>query len=39
VEIRASYELERILGGGEVIGKVEISWDKLLDHGDEPFGE
>ncbi|KAG1857708.1 hypothetical protein DFJ58DRAFT_745006 [Suillus subalutaceus] len=37
VEIRASYELGRMLGGGEVIGKLEMSWDELLDHGDEPF--
>ncbi|KAG1735373.1 CHAT domain-containing protein [Suillus occidentalis] len=37
VEIRASFELERMLGNGEVVGKLKISWDKLLDHGDEPF--
>ncbi|KAG1873809.1 CHAT domain-containing protein [Suillus subluteus] len=37
VEIRASFELGRMLGGGEVIGKLEMSWDELLDHGDEPF--
>lgn len=37
VEIRASYELSRMLGGGEVIGKLKTSWNKLLDHGDEPF--
>ncbi|KAG2139831.1 CHAT domain-containing protein [Suillus bovinus] len=37
VEIRASFELGRILGGGEVIGKLKRSWDELLDHGDEPF--
>ncbi|KAG1729757.1 CHAT domain-containing protein [Suillus lakei] len=37
VEIRASFELCRMLGGGEVIGKLEKSWDDLLDHGDEPF--
>ncbi|KAG1816835.1 CHAT domain-containing protein [Suillus subaureus] len=37
MEIRASYELGRMLGAGEVIGKLEISWDELLDHGDEPF--
>jgi hypothetical protein len=29
----------RMLGSGEVIGKVQMSWDKLLNHGDEPFGE
>jgi hypothetical protein len=28
-----------MLGAGEVIGKLKTSWDKLLDHGDEPFGE
>ncbi|KAG2123264.1 CHAT domain-containing protein [Suillus clintonianus] len=37
VEIRASYEADRILGSGEVIGQLETSWDELLDHGDEPF--
>ncbi|KAG2139840.1 CHAT domain-containing protein [Suillus bovinus] len=26
-----------MLGGGEVIGELEVSWDELLDHGDEPF--
>ncbi|KIK35478.1 hypothetical protein CY34DRAFT_812102 [Suillus luteus UH-Slu-Lm8-n1] len=37
VEIRASYELGRMLGGGEVIGKLKTSGNKLLHHGDEPF--
>ncbi|KAG2337946.1 hypothetical protein BDR05DRAFT_952299 [Suillus weaverae] len=37
VEIRASYEADRILGSGEVIGKLELSWYDLLNHGDEPF--
>ncbi|KAG2089830.1 CHAT domain-containing protein [Suillus cothurnatus] len=37
VEIRASYEADRMLGRGEVIGKLKMSWDELLDHGDEPF--
>ncbi|KAG1776392.1 CHAT domain-containing protein [Suillus placidus] len=37
VEIWASYEADRMLGSGEVIGKLELSWDDLLDHGDEPF--
>ncbi|KAG1775171.1 hypothetical protein EV702DRAFT_1269531 [Suillus placidus] len=37
VEIRASYETDRMLGSGEVIGKLELSWDDLLNHGDEPF--
>ncbi|KAG1778203.1 hypothetical protein EV702DRAFT_169810 [Suillus placidus] len=26
-----------MLGSGEVVGKLEISWDELLNHGDEPF--
>ncbi|KAG2143666.1 hypothetical protein DEU56DRAFT_245200 [Suillus clintonianus] len=37
VEIRASYEVDRMLGNGEIIGKLQTSWDDLLDHGDEPF--
>ncbi|KAG1776393.1 CHAT domain-containing protein [Suillus placidus] len=37
VEIWASYEADRMLGSGEVIGKLELSWDDLLNHGDEPF--
>ncbi|KAG1818667.1 CHAT domain-containing protein [Suillus subaureus] len=37
VEIRASFEFDRILGNGEAIGKLEMSWDALLDHGNEPF--
>ncbi|KAG1773712.1 CHAT domain-containing protein [Suillus placidus] len=37
MEIRASYEVDRMLGNGEVIGKLKMSWDELLDHGDEPF--
>ncbi|KAG2341563.1 TPR-like protein [Suillus weaverae] len=37
VEIRASYEADRMLGSGEVIGKLELSWGDLLNHGDEPF--
>ncbi|KAG1778158.1 hypothetical protein EV702DRAFT_1044841 [Suillus placidus] len=37
VEIRASYKADRILGGGEVIGKLQLSWHELLNHGDEPF--
>jgi hypothetical protein len=39
VEIRASYEADRMLGSGEVIGKLQLSWDEVLNHGDEPFGE
>ncbi|KAG1721932.1 hypothetical protein EDD22DRAFT_974658 [Suillus occidentalis] len=37
VEIRASYEAGRMLGNGQVIGKLQMSWDELLDHGDEAF--
>ncbi|KAG1732991.1 CHAT domain-containing protein [Suillus occidentalis] len=37
VEIRASYEADRMLGSGEVIGGLQMSWDELLDHGDEAF--
>ncbi|KAG2356013.1 hypothetical protein BDR07DRAFT_1613351 [Suillus spraguei] len=37
LEIRASYELGRMLGSGEIIGKLQLSWDELLDYGDEPF--
>ncbi|KAG1893578.1 uncharacterized protein F5891DRAFT_1258641 [Suillus fuscotomentosus] len=37
IEISASYKLGRVLGGGEVIGKLQLSWDELLDHGDHPF--
>ncbi|KAG1897222.1 uncharacterized protein F5891DRAFT_1192162 [Suillus fuscotomentosus] len=37
VEIRASFELGRTLGSGELIGELQMSWDELLDHGDEPF--
>ncbi|KAG2342353.1 hypothetical protein BDR05DRAFT_1000986 [Suillus weaverae] len=33
----ASFELDRMLGNGEVIGKLEMSWDELLNHGNEPF--
>ncbi|KAG1847676.1 CHAT domain-containing protein [Suillus subalutaceus] len=37
LDIRASFELDRMLGNGEVIGELEVTWDELLDHGDEPF--
>ncbi|KAG1746151.1 CHAT domain-containing protein [Suillus lakei] len=37
LEIRASFELGRMLGNGKVISKLETSWNELLDHGDEPF--
>ncbi|KAG2094857.1 CHAT domain-containing protein [Suillus discolor] len=26
-----------MLGGGEVIGELQMSWDEVLDHGDHPF--
>ncbi|KAG1832311.1 CHAT domain-containing protein [Suillus subalutaceus] len=39
VEIRVSYEFGRMLGDREVVAKFETSWDKLLDRGDEPFGQ
>ncbi|KAG2139216.1 CHAT domain-containing protein [Suillus clintonianus] len=37
VEIRASYEVNQMLGNGEVIGTLQTSLDELLDHGDETF--
>ncbi|KAG2110704.1 hypothetical protein DEU56DRAFT_241094 [Suillus clintonianus] len=37
MEIRASFELDRTLGNGEIIGRLQPSRDELLDHGDEPF--
>ncbi|KAG1775549.1 CHAT domain-containing protein [Suillus placidus] len=37
LEIRYCYELGRMLGSGEVGGKLKTSWAELLDHGDEPF--
>ncbi|KIK33017.1 hypothetical protein CY34DRAFT_813906, partial [Suillus luteus UH-Slu-Lm8-n1] len=37
VEIRASYEADRMLGSGTVIGKLQMSWDELFNHGDDPF--
>ncbi|KAG2122785.1 CHAT domain-containing protein [Suillus clintonianus] len=37
MEIRAPFELDRTLGSGEIIGRLQTSWDELLDHGDEPF--
>ncbi|KAG2062498.1 hypothetical protein BDR04DRAFT_1165113 [Suillus decipiens] len=39
IEIRASYEVDRMLGSGELIGKLQTSWDELLDNGNEPFSE
>ncbi|KAG1763789.1 CHAT domain-containing protein [Suillus occidentalis] len=37
MEIRASFELGRMLGRGELVGKLETSWEGLLNRGDEPF--
>ncbi|KAG2033439.1 CHAT domain-containing protein [Suillus americanus] len=37
LEIRVSYEVDRMLGNGEVVAKFKTSWDELLDRGDEPF--
>ncbi|KAG1721931.1 hypothetical protein EDD22DRAFT_962374 [Suillus occidentalis] len=37
VEIRASYEAYRMLGSGEVIGKLQMSWDEILNHRDKSF--
>jgi hypothetical protein len=39
VEIRVAFELDQMLGNGEVLGKLKISWDALLNHENEPFGE
>ncbi|KAG2068524.1 hypothetical protein BDR04DRAFT_770237, partial [Suillus decipiens] len=37
MELRASFEFDRMLGNGEVVGKFETSWSALLDRGNEPF--
>ncbi|KAG2360634.1 hypothetical protein BDR07DRAFT_1486761 [Suillus spraguei] len=37
MEISASFEFNPMLGNGEVVGKLETSWDALLGHGNEPF--
>ncbi|KAG2366420.1 CHAT domain-containing protein [Suillus spraguei] len=37
VEIRASFELSRMLGRGELVGKLEMSWERLLNRGAKPF--
>ncbi|KAG2362158.1 hypothetical protein BDR07DRAFT_1071514 [Suillus spraguei] len=37
IEIRASFEFDRMLGNGEVVGKLETSWNALLNHANEPF--
>jgi hypothetical protein len=39
LQIRASFELNPILGNGEVVGKLETSWDALFDHENKPLGE
>jgi hypothetical protein len=36
--IRASFELDQMLGNGELIGELGTTRDAVLDHGDEPFG-
>jgi hypothetical protein len=33
-EERLSYEADQMLGSGEVIGKLQVSWDELLNHGE-----
>ncbi|KAG2116823.1 CHAT domain-containing protein [Suillus clintonianus] len=37
VEIRATFELDHMLGNGEIIGKLQTSWRDLLNHEDELF--
>ncbi|KAG1747180.1 CHAT domain-containing protein [Suillus paluster] len=37
LEIRASFELGRMLGQGELIGELGIFSNELLDHGVKPF--
>ncbi|KAG1721126.1 uncharacterized protein EDB91DRAFT_1088556 [Suillus paluster] len=37
VEIRASLEFGGMLGNGELIGQLEMSWVEPLGHGDEPL--
>lgn len=37
LEIRASFEADRMLGDDEVVGQFEAPWKDLLDSGDEPF--
>ncbi|KAG1897213.1 CHAT domain-containing protein [Suillus fuscotomentosus] len=37
VEIRASLELGRMLGSGEVVGRLRMPWNELLSHRHEPF--
>lgn len=35
--IRVPYQVDRMVGSGEVIGKLQTLWDELLNHGDEFF--
>ncbi|KAG1816875.1 CHAT domain-containing protein [Suillus subaureus] len=37
VELRAPYESDRMLGSGELIGKLQMPWEELLDRGEQPF--
>ncbi|KAG2084743.1 uncharacterized protein F5147DRAFT_765195 [Suillus discolor] len=37
VEIRASFELGRMLGSGKVVGRLRMPWNELLSHRHEPF--
>ncbi|KAG1850111.1 CHAT domain-containing protein [Suillus tomentosus] len=37
VEIRASFELGRMFGSGEVVGRLRMPWNELLSHRHEPF--
>ncbi|KAG2134479.1 hypothetical protein DEU56DRAFT_902010 [Suillus clintonianus] len=37
LDIKTSFELDRMLVNGELIGKFDTSWDDLLDRGDEPL--
>ncbi|KAG1790427.1 CHAT domain-containing protein [Suillus plorans] len=37
VEIRASFELGRMFGSGEIVGRLRMPWNELLSHRHEPF--
>ncbi|KAG1883294.1 hypothetical protein F4604DRAFT_1677641 [Suillus subluteus] len=37
MEIRVSYRFGRMLRNRDVVANFEMSWDELLDRGDEPF--
>jgi hypothetical protein len=39
MEIKASYEADRMLGSGEVVGRRLSCVMEVLNHGDVPFGE